>query len=72
MKSVFTLQLPTPAVNVPLPAFAAARCGVAAPATQQSIDISSPPGPQQQTGARSWSRQTGGTDIQTDGNRAVT
>jgi len=38
------LQLPTSAANMPLPAYAAA-----APAVQQSIDISNPPGPQQQT-----------------------
>jgi len=34
---------------VALPAFAAARRAAAAPAVQQSIDISYPPGPQQQT-----------------------
>jgi len=34
---------------VPLPAFAAARRAAAAPAVQQSIDISYPSGPQQQT-----------------------
>jgi len=43
---------------VTLPAFAAAR---RAAAVQQSIDISHPPGPQQQT------RSSGEWDIQTDG-----
>jgi len=50
LKQVF--QLPTSAVNVALPAFAGARRvasrTAAAHAVQQSIDISYPPGPQQQ------------------------
>jgi len=41
---VVTVQLPTSAVNVALPAFAAAS-RAAAPAVQQSIDISYPPEP---------------------------
>jgi len=36
-------------VNTALPAFAAARRSAAAPAMQQSIDISYPPDAQQQT-----------------------
>jgi len=49
------VQLPTSADNVALLAFPAE-----APAVQQSIDISWPPGPQQQT------RRNDGTDRQTD------
>ena len=49
-----------------LPAFAAA-----APAVQQSIDISCPPGPQQQTRRRLLQRENG-TDRQTGGHRTVT
>jgi len=43
------IQLPTSAVNVALPTFAAVRRAAAAPAVQQSIDISYPPDLQQQT-----------------------
>jgi len=43
------IQLPTSAVNVTPPAFAAACCAAPSPAMQQSIDISYPPGFQQQT-----------------------
>jgi len=62
------LQLPTPADNVALPAFAAARRAAAAPGVQQSIDISYPPGPQQQTRSNKV-RRPDGTDRQTDGRR---
>jgi len=54
-------QLPTSAVNVALPAIAAA-----APAVQQSVDISYPPGQRQQTRRTLLQRSTDGTDRQTD------
>ena len=54
-----TVQLPTSAENVALPAFAAA-----APAVQQSIDISYSPGPQQQT--RRAAQRANWTDRRTD------
>jgi len=55
-----------------MPAFAAARAAAqlllsaGPPAVQQSIDISWPPGPQQQTRS-SGVRRPDGTDRQTDG-----
>jgi len=42
----------------------------ATPAVQQSIDISYPPGPQQQT-RRTLLQRANGTDRQTDGHRTV-
>ena len=59
------VQLPTCADNVALPAFAAARRAAAAPAVQQSIDISYPPGLQQQT-CRTLLQRANGTDSRTD------
>ena len=68
----------TYAENVALPAFAAARRAAAAPAVQQSIDFSYPPGPQQQTRRTLLQRENGTdgqthkqTDRQTDGHRFV-
>jgi len=58
-------QLPTSSDNVPLPAFAAA------PAVQQSIDFSCPPGAQQQTRSSGVRRTNDGTDRQTDGRPTV-
>jgi len=55
------VQLPTSADNVTLLAFPAE-----APAVQQSIDISWPPGPQQQTRRGSVRPPNDGTDRQTD------
>jgi len=49
-----------------LPAFADARRAAAAPAVQQSIDISYPPGPQQQT-RRTLLQRADGTARRTDG-----
>jgi len=59
------VQLRTSGINVALPAFAAARRAASAPAVQQSIDISYPPGPQQQH-YRTLLQQANGTDRQTD------
>jgi len=61
----------TSADNVALPAFAAARRAAAAPAEQQSIDISYPPGAQQQT-RRTLQQRANETDRRTDGHRTVT
>jgi len=65
----------TYADNVALPALAAVRRAAATTAVQQSIDISYPPSPQQQT-HRTLLQRTNGTDRQTDGrtdgHRAVT
>jgi len=60
------VQLPTSADNVALPAYGRytplLQCGCCwAPAMQQSIDISCPPGPQQQT-HKSGMRRANGTD----------
>jgi len=55
---------------VALPAFAAAIRAAAAPAAQQSIDISYPPGPQQQT--RRTPMQRGEWERETDGHLTVT
>jgi len=55
---------------VALPAFAAAAHLAAAPAVQQSIDITYTPGPQQQT-RRTLLQWANGTDRQTDGRRTV-
>jgi len=52
----FSVQPPAAAINVTLPAVA-----VATPAVQQSIDISCPPGPQQQT-RRTLLQRANGTD----------
>jgi len=43
-----------------------AMCSAAAPAVQQSIDISNPPGPQQQT-HRTLLQRANGTEKRTDG-----
>jgi len=62
------VQLPTSADNVTLLAVAAA-----APAVQQSTDISClPPGAQQQTGRTLLQRSIDGTDRRTDGHCTVT
>jgi len=53
---------------VALPAFAAAPRAAAAPAEQQSIDISCPPGPQQQT-RRTLLQRSNGADTRTDDGR---
>ena len=55
----------TYADNVALPALAAVRRAAATTAVQQSIDISYPPGPQQQT-RRTLLQRTNGIDRQTD------
>jgi len=47
-KSTFTVQLPTYTENVALPTYAAVH-NATVPVVQQSIDISCPLGPQQQT-----------------------
>jgi len=59
------VQLSTDAKNVALPAFA--RC---MPLLQQSIDISCPPDPRQQT-RRTLLQPANGTDGRTDGHRTV-
>jgi len=61
----------TYADNVALPALAAVRRAAATTAVQQSIDISYPPSPQQQT-RRTLLQRTNGIDRRTDGHRAVT
>jgi len=72
------VQLPTSAVrgvNVALPAFAAGRRAVAAPAVQQSIGISYPPGhpcTANPPHASCCSGRKGQTDGQTNGHRTVT
>jgi len=76
VKKQVSVQLPTSADNVALPAFAAARRAAARllltagpPAVQQSIHVSCQPGPQQQTGITGvrWIGQTyKRTDRQTD------
>ena len=57
-----SVQLPTSADNVTLLAFAAVRRAAAT-----SIDISCPPGPQQQTRRTLVQRSIDGTDRRTDG-----
>ena len=59
-----SVQLPTSADNVTLLAFAAVRRAAAT-----SIDISCPPGPQQQTRRTLVQRPIDGTDRRTDGVR---
>jgi len=81
MTNKFCVQLPTYADNVVLPAFAAVRRAAARllltagpPAVQQSIDISWPPGPQQQTsssGMRRPDETDGQTHRRTDGRPTV-
>jgi len=70
---------PTSATNATLLAFAAEDRAAALllllgeHCTPPSIDLSRPPGPQQQTRRTPWLRcKTGQTDRQTDGHRAIT
>ena len=62
-----SVQLPAPAVNVTLPAFARRTLLlITGVAVQQLLDISCPPGPRQQTRSIGL-RRPNGTDGRTDG-----